>query len=93
MKQKRIIASLRVSRYKEIAVGNRVFKEIQKKITDARFFLGRRRKSAPRHADWKHPYSSETSGRFPSRPVTLFAPDDYYLGTRKFMDLLTVPRT
>lgn len=28
-------------------------------------------------------------GRFPYGAVTLFAPDDYYLGTRKFMDLLT----
>lgn len=27
--------------------------------------------------------------RFPSRTVTLFAPDDSYLGTRKFMGLLT----
>lgn len=44
---------------------------------------------------WEHP-STETSHRadaFPPRPVTLFAPDDYYLGTRKFMDLLIVLRT
>lgn len=31
----------------------------------------------------------KVSRRFPSRTVTLFAPDDSYLGTRKFMDLLT----
>jgi len=38
-----------------------------------------------------YPIPTGTSGRFPFRTVTLFAPDDYYLGTRKFMDLLTVP--
>ena len=31
----------------------------------------------------------KVSRRFPFRTVTLFAPDDSYLGTRKFMDLLT----
>ena len=31
----------------------------------------------------------KVSRRFPSTTVTLFAPDDSYLGTRKFMDLLT----
>jgi len=36
-------------------------------------------------------YPTGTSGRFPFRTVTLFASDDYYLGTRKFMDLLIVP--
>lgn len=39
-----------------------------------------------------HPIPTGTSGRFPSRTVTLFAPDDYYLGTRKFMDLLIASR-
>lgn len=39
------------------------------------------------------PRTGGLRGRFPSRTVTLFTPDDYYLGTRKFMDLLTVPWT
>lgn len=48
---------------------------------------------AHRHCRCRGEHPSNTNGGdqadgFPSRTVTLFAPDDYYLGTRKFMDLL-----
>lgn len=101
MKQKRIIGRSSpprapISRYNNRGQESRLKKKKKKKIIDA--FLDVDEVVCTSHAPscgWKHP-STETSDRadaFPPRPVTLFAPDDYYLGTRKFMDLLTVPRT